>query len=223
MADAFQTPYVRLAFPKLTDSTAEDKANGKKKYACAIYIPKDEKAYDSLKTDGREAALTPMIPKLLEQSKKFVKDMQGLAKKLDPKGAAKLFKDGDKKADEKAGDWELENPDKPMPSYVESTRGFWILNVSTEYKPNFFGPKASEAAKDDAWAEQELYGGAWVRMDVRSPYKWTFQGKKGVSIGLGGKVQKWQDAESFSSGSSETKLEDCDELVPTLSDDDTID
>lgn len=216
-----QTPYVRLAFPKLTDSTADDKANGKKKYGCAIYIPKDESAYDSLKTDGREESVNKLVPKLLAQSQAFVKEMKDAVKKLDPK-SVKIFKDGDKKADDKAEELALEKPDEPLPAYVDSTRGFWILNVSTEFKPTFFTPRAAEGAQSDEWAEEELYAGCWVRIDVRNPYKWSYQGKKGASIGLGGKVQKWQDAQAFGSGST-VKAEDTEELVPAVEDADTID
>jgi hypothetical protein len=220
--EVFQTPYVRLAWPKLTDETAEDKANGKKKFSCSIYIPKNEEAYASLMTDGREESVKKLVPKLLKDAEGFVKTMRDLTKKVDPKSAAKIFKDGDKKADDKKAELELEKPEEPMPAWVDSTRNFWILNVSTEFKPKFFGPKAADGAQDDGWAEEELYAGAWVRLDVRSPYKWNYQGKKGASIGMGGKVQKWQDAEAFSSGTSVT-AEDTDEVVPAVEDADTID
>ena len=222
MSEVFKTPYVRLAWPKLTEKEAETKDNGKKKYSCSIYIPKNELAYETLKSDGRETALTPMIPNLLKDCEAFVKQMKDKVKALDAKSAAKIFKDGDKKADDKKAELELEKPGEDIPAYVDATRNFWILSVNSEYQPKFFGPRASEGVKDDAWAEENLYAGVWVRLDVRSPYSWSFKGRKGVSIGMGGTIQKWQDDAAYGGG-SESTVEDAVELVPTLSDEDTID
>jgi len=197
--DAIKSPYSRLAWNHLVEQDDQGK------YSCALYIPKNEAAMAT-------------IPGLTDSQKKQILDgaatfkakiIEAVDREKQAKAfkAESLFKDGDEKADIATENFKAENPGKDVPSYCDFTRNFEVINLKSNYQPDFYGPRVSEGKLGADWAKDNIYGGCWVRVDVRG-YNWNYQGKKGYSLGLGGSVQKWMDDSSFEAGSSESTMDD---------------
>lgn len=211
--DAIKSPYARLAWNNLL----EQDENGK--YSCALYIPKNADALSTIPglTDSQKK-------QILDGAESFKAAVIAACEQEKPTKAFKsdsLFKCGDEKADIAEENFKAENPDKEVPSYCGFTKNFWVINIKSNYQPDFYGPRASEGKLGADWAKDNIYGGCWVRADVRG-YKWNFNGKKGYSLGLGGTVQKWMDDSSFEAGSSDTSVEDTMEVAPAKSSDDFL-
>jgi len=193
--DLSKSPYVRAFFTKIVEG--EDK-NGKVKFTMKLGFPKDETAFAGLKglTDTQKT-------QLLKMSKDFKDHVMKSARSEAAKGSkfGNLFKDGDEEADRKIKEFKDAEPDKPVPDYLDATRGLWTTGVSTNFKPTIYGPKASDGALSDEQSEQAIYSGVWLRADLRG-YAWNFDGKKGWSLGLGGRVQKWLDDKNLGGDSA---------------------
>ena len=212
--EVLKSPYARLAWNNLL----EVDENGK--YSCALNIPKNADALKSIKglTDSQKQ-------QILDGAEQFKKTcIAGCNAEKENKAfkAESLFKDGDAKADDATAKFKENNPGKPVPEYCEFTRNMWIINIKSNYQPDFFGPRASEGKLGADWAKENIYGGCWVRADIRG-HNWTFKQKKGYSLGLGGMVQKWMDDTSFEAGPTTTEVEDALEVAPDATADDFLD
>jgi hypothetical protein len=212
--EALKSPYARLAWNHLIEVDEHDK------YSCALYIPKNADALASIKglTDSQKQQILDGA----EQFKKTVIAKVNEEKTAKAFKAESLFKDGDEKADTATENFKAENPGKPVPDYCGFTRNMWVINIKSQYQPDFYGPRASEGKLGVDWAKDNIYGGCWVRADVRG-YNWAYQGKKGYSLGLGGMVQKWMDDTSFEAGATTTEVEDALEVAPNATADDFLD
>jgi len=213
--EAIKSPYARLAWNHLTEKDEHDK------FSCALYLPKNTKALDSVKglSDTQKQQLVDGV-------EAFRKNVMATVDKEKTAKAFKsetLFKDGDEKADAAVDTFKAENPGKEVPAYCNFTRNMWVINLKSMYQPDFYGPKASEGKLGADWASENIYAGCWVRADVRD-YNWNYQGKKGYSLGLGGMVQKWTDDSSFEASSSGgSEVDDALEISPTATADDFLD
>ena len=214
-----KSPYVRLIFSDHLIH-GEEKDNGKIKYSTAFLVPKNKEALASI--PGITDTAVASIIKLAENYKKAVETAANKEKAKSAK-VDNLFKCGDEKADQLIEDFKDDpaNKGKEVPGYLNNTRNFWICNAGTNFQPKFFGPKGGDSMDHD-WAEENIYAGAWVRMETRG-YAWTFNGKKGWSLGLAGKVQKWQDADKFGGGDSGPAEETLEVAAPKAAEDDFID
>ena len=215
--DTMWSPYGRLAFSKFTDENADKKNNGKLRYSCALYLPKNREGLRSLDNAGMTDAAAATVLKGVEEFKATVQEAM---KTEAPKNMkiSKIFKDGDKYADDKVAEWELDN-DEDAPDYLNSTKNMYILQLSTEFAPKIVGPKMAAGELPT----EEAYDGCWIRCLIRG-YGWSYNGTKGWSLGLGGTVQKWQDAPAYGSASSaDVEGEDAMELAPSADADDFID
>jgi hypothetical protein len=212
------SPYVRLIFNKLIEGEEND--SGKVKYSTAFLLPKNEDALNSIPglTDSQKKII-------LDKAKEYKKTVLDAANKEKAKTAKvdELFKCGDERADAAEEEFKEANKGKPVPAYINNTRNMWVVNAGTFFEPKFYGPKGDKLEKD--WAEDNIYDGCWVRLETRG-YSWSFKGKKGWSIGLAGKVQKWQDAARFATGGgdSDGPVEESMEVkAPEADDEDYID
>jgi hypothetical protein len=196
--DFIQTPYGRLNW--FEAHTPDEKEFRK----TALMLPKTVEAMQSLIDQGlpKEIAETNIkdVEAMIAEVAKQVKE-DGKAKSFNVR--KKLFKDGDAYSDDRIQQFEdnPENEGKPVPDYLNTTRGFYILNMKTKFALEFYGPKKSEGVRDDTWADSNLYNGCWARMLVK-PYPYKVEGNQGYALGLSKFIQKWCDDENFGSGSS---------------------
>jgi len=209
-----KSPYARLAWNNLLEPDEHGK------YSCALYLPRTKEALSTVQ--GLTDAQCKQILDGVEKFRKETIAAVDAEKNNKAFKATTLFKCGNAKADDAAENFKAEHPDKAVPDYCNFTRDMWVINIKSNYQPDFYGPRASEGKLGADWAKDNVYGGCWVRADVRS-YNWNFNGKKGSSLGLGGSVQKWQDAPSFEATGSDTEVEDTLEVAPSASSDDFLD
>jgi hypothetical protein len=195
--DNIQTPYGRVY---KNEATSLDD-NGARKIA--LMLPKNLEGLKSLTDAGLNTEIAEGILKDVTTFIGTVSDMvaaDGQAKGFTGK---KMFKDGDKYADQRIEDFkdDPENEGKEAPEYYNNTRNFWIVNAKTKFDIEFYGPKKSEGMRDDTWAESEIYDGSWARLLVK-PNFYNYQGKKGYNFYIGKFIQKWTDDQPYGGGSS---------------------
>jgi len=212
------SPYAKLFFPAIVEGEKND--SGDIKYSAKFGIPNSPEAFKGIKgiTDTQ-------IDQLIKMSAKFKDKVMAAAKSEVAKGGklSNLFKSGDEVAEQAIADFEEMNEGKPVPEYLSATSGFWLISARTNYKPQVFGPKASQGVLSDDEANAAIYSGCWARADFRG-YAWNYQGKKGWSLGLGARVQKWMDDTNLGGGNAVEAPEDAMEIaVPSASSDDFID
>ncbi len=219
------SPYVRLAHSDLIEGEERTNKHGETQthYKTAFLLPKNVKALESI-----PGVTDAMAQKIVDMADKYKAKVTAAAEKEKPKGAKldNLFKDGDVEADNAIEQFKEEHPGKDVPGYLANKRNFWVCNAGTNYELKFFGPKGGENLGKE-WAENNIYDGCWVRLETRG-YSWSFKDgnmtKKGFSLGLSGSLQKWQDAERFSSGGSDEEVEETLEInAPKAEADDFID
>lgn len=215
--DTMKSPYARLAWPSLFEM------NENEKYACALLIPKNKEALSGLVAGGLNENHVKVILSGAESFRKDVIEISNSESKAPGFKGERLFKDGSEVADRLLDKFKDENPDKELPGYYEVYRDYWVINIASKFQPKFYGPKASDGELGVPWAEQEVYGGCWCRIDIRG-YNWNFKGKKGYSLGMGGVFQKAFDDKPFfdSSASSSNQVDDAIEFTPNKQEEDFL-